>query len=94
MRKLMLGFASLVLAFALVGCGRGSKQDVMKKAEGITKKADLESKLGKPDKFDKAGVGPLTIETWTYNASDGEVVFVITGDTVALKASGNKEKKE
>ncbi|MBE7462068.1 MAG: hypothetical protein HS116_01130 [Planctomycetes bacterium] len=86
--------ASLVLALTLAGCGRGSKQDIMKKAEGISKKADLEAKLGKPDKFDKVGVGPLTAETWVYNGSDGEVVFVIAGDTVTLKASGNSEKKD
>jgi hypothetical protein len=83
-----------VLALTLAGCGRGSKQDVMKKAEGISKKADLEKTLGKPDSFSSSGIGPLTVETWTYKVSDGEVVFVITGDTVAMKAAGGDGKSK
>jgi len=82
----------VLVALTLAGCGRGSKQDVMKKAEGISKKADLEKALGKPDSFSSSGIGPLTIETWTYKVSDGEVVFVITGDTVSLKAAGGDGK--
>ncbi|MCW8131479.1 MAG: hypothetical protein KIS92_14110 [Planctomycetota bacterium] len=81
-----------VLALTLAGCGRGTKQDVLKKADGIGKKADLEKALGKPDSFSSSGIGPLTIETWTYKASDGEVVFLITGDTVTIKAAGGDGK--
>ncbi|MBI3828078.1 MAG: hypothetical protein HY291_01085 [Planctomycetes bacterium] len=93
MKNLML-VCMAVLALSLAGCGRGSKQDVMKKAEGISKKADLEKTLGKPDSFSSSGIGPLTVETWTYKVSDGEVVFVITGDTVAMKAAGGDGKSK
>jgi len=35
-------------------------------------------------------VGP--VERWTYT-SNGEVVFVIVGDTVTLQAAGGDKKK-
>lgn len=92
MNKILTTFA-LALVLTLAGCGRGSKQDVMKKVEGISKKADLEKALGKPDSFSSSGIGPLTVETWTYKVSDGEVVFLITGDTVAIKAAGDAKSK-
>lgn len=79
-----------VLAFTLAGCGRGTKQDIVKKADGIKTKADLEKALGKPDSFNKAMMG----ETWTYKGSDGDVTFTIIGDTVTpLTVTNDPEKK-
>jgi hypothetical protein len=46
--------------------------------------AELESRLGRPDDISK--LGPM--ETWSYKASNGEVVFVIVGDSVTLQAAG------
>jgi len=91
MRKLIATLA-LGLALALGACsGQLTKQEITRKAEGVTAKADLEKKLGKPTSFNK--IGPL--ETWTYKASDGEVVFLITGDTVRLDiAGGSKPEKK
>ena len=81
MRKISLWLAALALG--LVACGPPSKHDILSKAEGVTSKAELEDVLGAPTERDK--LGPL--ETWTYRAQDGEVTFVITGDTVRLKTT-------
>jgi len=90
MRRLL---ATLALGAVLVlgACGAPSTQEITRKAAGITAKADLEKKLGKPDSFNKLG----PIETWTYKASDGQVTFLITGDTVRLDlAGGSKPEKK
>ena len=80
--------ALLMVALALAGCSR-TKEDVLRKAESVKTRADLESRLGRPD--DIAKLGP--VERWTYKASNGDVVFVIVGDTVTLQAAGGGEKK-
>jgi len=92
MRRLLAALA-LAAALALGACGGGTmtKQELTKKAEGVTTKAELEKKLGKPSGFTK--IGPL--ETWTYKASDGDVIFIITGDKVRVDlAGGSGEKPE
>jgi len=81
----MLGFC---LIFSLAGCGNGTKQDIMKKAENAKTKAELQSALGKPDNVDAAGAMGMTMETWTYKGSDGDVVFTITNDKVQMKMTG------
>jgi len=73
--------AALVLALA--GCSPESKHELLSKTEDVRTKAELEAALGAPDDRDK--LGPL--ETWTYRARDGEVTFLITGDTVRLKTA-------
>ena len=63
--RLALG---VFLALLLAGCDRTpSKADLLKKAEGVKTKAELEKALGKPSDVEK--IGPL--EKWTYKASDG-----------------------
>jgi hypothetical protein len=82
---------SLILAaalFALAACGPADKEDLLKKAESVHTRVELETALGKPS--DIAKLGPL--EKWTYKASDGEVVFILTGDTVAMQATGAASK--
>jgi len=76
------------LAIVLAGCGRGTKHDIIQKTEHVTTRAALEQALGKPDRFESAGVGPLRMETWVYRASDGEVLFVVAGDTVVSRTTG------
>ena len=78
-----LGSLLLVAAVALVACGPPTQHDILKKAEGIETKQELEAALGAPDDIDKLG----PIEKWTYTASDGEVEFVITGDRIALETT-------
>ena len=79
-RRLLVATLALLL---LAGCSR-SKEDIVGKAREVKTRADLERSLGKPD--DIAKLGP--IERWTYKASNGEVVFVVVGDTVTLQATG------
>jgi len=84
-----LGLVALVagLALGLVACGR-TKHDIVQKTEHVKTRAELERALGKPDRFESGGVGPLRMETWVYRASDGEVLFVIAGDTVVSRTTG------
>jgi len=76
----------LLLALA---CARETKHDLLKKAELVTTRAELEQRLGAPD--DRNKLGP--IETWTYQASDGKVTFLITGDTVQLQATSDSDRE-
>ena len=83
----------LLVAFvgvAVLGCGPPSQHDILKQAEGVETKQELEAKIGAPDEVDK--LGPL--EKWTYRASDGEVEFVITGDKVGLKSTKDRDDDE
>jgi hypothetical protein len=88
MRRLTAGLAALGLALA--ACSPDSKHDILSKAEDARTKAELEAALGAPDDRDK--MGPL--ETWTYHASDGEVTFVITGDTVRLQTATDRVESD
>jgi hypothetical protein len=88
-----MGVSARVAGLALVallagGCAQ-SKEDMIRKAEGVSSKSELESRLGRPDDISK--LGPM--ETWTYEASNGQVVFLIVGDTVTWPAAGAGERK-
>jgi hypothetical protein len=63
---------------------------MLAKAREVKTRAQLEKALGKPDDMSK--LGPL--EQWTYKARNGQVVFVLIGDTVTLEAAGPSEKKD
>jgi len=86
MRRRFTGLA-VALVLALAGCGPDTKHEILKKAENVETKADLETALGAPD--DRYKVGP--VETWIYGASNGEVTFVITGERVRLQATTDPE---
>lgn len=79
----------VVALLALTACGRGTKEDMIGKTRDVKTRTELEKTLGRPD--DIAKLGPM--ETWTYKASNGEVVFVIVGDTVTLQAAGDAEHR-
>ena len=83
-------FRWIALAFVCLlalACARETKHDLLKKTERVTTKAELEQMLGPPD--DRNKLGP--IETWTYEASDGKVTFLIAGDTVQLQATSESD---
>ena len=82
--------AGAALVLALAGCGPATKEDLLSKARDVKTRAELEKALGKPTDLSK--LGPL--ETWTYKASNGSVVFVVVGDTVTLQATGAAPPKE
>ena len=78
--------ACLFVLILLVACGQRTKHDVLQKADGVETKQELADALGAPD--DRSKLGPL--ETWTYEASDGVVTFLITGDAVTLQATHDR----
>jgi hypothetical protein len=80
----LAGLVIGLVLLALAGCGPSTKEDMIAKARGVTTRAELEKALGKPSDISK--LGPM--ETWTYKASNGQVVFVIVGDAVTLEAAG------
>ena len=88
---MLITFALFLLAL-LTGCGQGTTQEVSKKVETshVKTKAELESLLGKPDKFEKLG----PIESWTYKTSDGEYSVQVMGDKVVFSSGGTEEKKK
>lgn len=91
MRQVMIRGMLWGLALVLLtACGGRTKEDMVQKARDVSTRADLERALGKPT--DIAKVGPL--ERWTYKASNGEVVFLIIGDTVTLQTTGGPEEKK
>jgi len=92
LRKL---FATVLLTILvpLAGCGANSMQDITSKAEKAKTREQLESILGKPDKFEKVKLG-LSFESWTYTATDGEVNFTIVGDKVQGVVTAPKKKEK
>ncbi len=87
MRK--VGAALLLVALWMAGCGPPTKEDIVGKARNVSTRAELEKALGKPTDIGK--IGP--VETWTYKAKNGEVVFLLVGDKVTLQATGTPEKQ-
>ena len=82
--------AAMGLALALLtGCFEPNKREILAKAENVSTKQELRDALGEPDDVSKLG----PIETWSYKASNGEVSFVITGSTVALKTTGSAKSE-
>ena len=84
MKALVLQTLVCGIALALLtSCGGSTKEDILAKAKNAATKADLEKALGRPDDIGK--FGPM--EKWTYKASNGQVVFMIVGDRVAVEMS-------
>jgi hypothetical protein len=67
----------------LAACGDPTKADIIDKARGVETREQLQKKLGKPTEISKLG----PIEQWTYKAKDGQVTFILTGDSVAMQAA-------
>ena len=87
MSRLMRGLAVTIAALMLLtlaACGKPTKEEMLRKTDKVETKAQLQAMLGTPD--DIAKLGPA--EVWTYKASNGEVIFLITGERVALQATG------
>ena len=81
--KFVRTFAVLLAVLALSACFAPSKADLIKKAKGADTRDALEAALGEPSEVSK--LGPL--EKWTYQASDGKVVYMLAGDTVTLEVT-------
>lgn len=79
--------AAITLALVLLAaCGDPTVAEMVEKTANANTKADLERLLGKPHEISKLG----PVETWTYKARDGQVSFLITGDTVQMSAGGSR----
>jgi hypothetical protein len=90
MLRRFAAFAICFLAgFALTARGPSSKEDLLAKAKDAKTRAQLETALGKPDDVSKLG----PIEKWTYRARNGQVVFILFGETVTIEAAGPAEQK-
>ena len=89
--RIRIGIALCALALAfLAACGGRTKEDIVQQARDVSTRAELEKALGQPT--DIAKLGPM--ERWTYKASNGEVVFLIIGETVTLQTTeGSSGKK-
>jgi hypothetical protein len=80
---------AVVAGLTLVGgCGSRTKEAMVEKARNVSTRVELEKALGRPDDVTKLG----PVETWTYRASNGQVVFLIVGDSVTLQAAGGETK--
>ncbi len=90
MRALLRGTLSALMLLTLVACSEPTKEDLLEKAKGVSTRAELEKTLGKPDDISKLG----PIEQWTYQASNGNVIFVLTGDSVTMQATAAGENKK
>jgi hypothetical protein len=89
MRGGTVGAAAVALIVLLVAaCGSPTKEDLIQRARDVTTRAELEKALGQPTDIVK--LGPL--EQWTYKARNGQVVFIIVGDTVTMQAAGGPDK--
>ncbi|GAB6054642.1 hypothetical protein JCM17960_34620 [Magnetospira thiophila] len=88
MRKWINGLIAGGMLLSVAACGDPTKQEMVEKARSIETRQQLESLFGKPDDLGKMG----PVEKWTYNAADGTVTFIITGDTVALQTTGDAAK--
>jgi len=82
-RALEVARGAAVALALLTACGSPTKEDLLEKARGVSTRAALEKALGKPTEISKLG----PVEQWTYRASNGELVFVLVGDTVTLEAA-------
>ena len=72
---------SVLIALALAACEEAPPStlaEIVRKAEKAGTRAELERVLGKPHKLSR--IGPA--ETWTYKATDGEISFLVVGDSV------------
>jgi hypothetical protein len=86
---MVTGVASACLVLALLACGSPTKEDLVRKTRDVSTRAELEKALGQPTDITKLG----PVEQWTYKARNGQVVFIIVGETVTLQAAGGDEKK-
>jgi hypothetical protein len=87
MRALGYFMSAAIAAGLNAACGDPTKEDIVKRSEGIDTKQQLEQVLGRPNDISKLG----PVETWTYNAANGTVSFVIAGDRVTVSSTDDKK---
>lgn len=76
--------AAPVLLTGCVSLGLASKADILRQAEYAQTRSQLEDALGQPSRLSRLG----PVETWTYDARDGAVVFLLINGRVALQSTG------
>lgn len=86
-----IGAAVCALGLVLsAGCAGRSVEEILRKSQHVGTRADLEKAIGQPTDIAKQGADE---ERWTYKASDGDVVFAVRGNDVALQATTLRTKK-
>ena len=79
----------------LGGCGSPTKRELAARSEHVKTTAELESALGKPDKYELADMPVLgKVETFTYKASDGEMIFTSHNGKIRMKLSDGQQGRD
>lgn len=80
-------------AMFLWGCGsvKMTKAQMLRKVAGKTRKGELRSILGEPDKSTRMPGGGEEF-LWLYKASDGEVVFHVFSDQFEVSDAGEDDE--
>lgn len=79
----------MALALVLASREPPTKEDLLAKAKDAKTRTQREKALGKADDVSKLG----PVEKWTYKAKNGQVVFVLVGETVTIEVAGGGDKK-
>jgi hypothetical protein len=80
--------ALALLGLLLAGCQR-TRHDLIEASVDADTRDELKAALGAPDELHRMG----PVELWTYEASDGTVSFLITGEKVQIQTSGPEREE-
>ena len=93
MPRILRFLTTLAMLSLLSGCGGNTMKDISDRAEQAKTKEQLEAALGQPKKFEKISLPVLgTGEIWTYEGSDGDVVFTLHNGKVKTSVTQPNEK--
>lgn len=79
----------LVLGLLATGCSRPTKHDLLSQTEDVHSSGELEAKIGKPDDREVLAM----FEQWTYDCSDGVVVFHVAQGKIIFRTTHEKGEK-
>lgn len=77
----LLACAAIALLTFVAACARPTRQELLDRSKEARTIGELKEAIGKPDTVEKGE----ELETWTYRAADGRVVFNIGNEKVVAK---------